>query len=79
MSNEVQEPDGTPDTKPESASNADAGKQLDKEGRERGFQTLDDLMSFLQWVTELPLGKLLKLFAVIAFAGFVWWLIHGGR
>jgi hypothetical protein len=80
MSNEVQRPDSTPDTKPESAPSAEAGNQLDKEARERDPETWYGLvMRLAQWIIELTPAQLMKLCIVIGAIAIAWWLTHGGR
>jgi len=44
MSNEVQRPDSTPDTKPGSAPSLDGKNQLDKEERKRDPETWQGLV-----------------------------------
>lgn len=80
MSNEVQQPDSTPDTRPESVPSAAAGDRPDKETKERNPQTLYELVMWLaQWAKDLTTAQLIKVCILIAAIAIAWWLTHGGR
>jgi hypothetical protein len=77
---EVQRPDSTPEARSSSPPGSRAGKQPDRETRERDPDTWQGLVWRLaQWATTLTPGQLIKVSILICLIGAALWLIASVR